>query len=115
LQRRIAHALTRGGALETQAYVHAHPDTTATPGAEGQRMLAELEKIRQWDVKFHYNRKKKLAVGGGAVLTSGATPASPPPALKTEDTAAARMTARLCGCLRPARAAAAGRPRKGAQ
>jgi hypothetical protein len=99
LRARIAHALTHRGAPE-QAYVHANPDTTAKPGAEGQRMLAELEKIRQWDVKFHYNRKKKLAAGGAAVVASGAQPSSVPPALNPADTAAARLAARLCGCLR---------------
>lgn len=77
-------------------------------------MLAELEKIRQWDVKFHYNRKKKMAAGGAAVAACGpATPSSVPPALVPADTAA-RMAARLFGGLRPARTAAAGR-RKGAQ
>ena len=68
-----AGALTRP--LPRQAYVLANPTTTAAPGATGQRLLAELEKIRQWDVKYHYNAKKR-----GAAHTAAAAPTSPPPA-----------------------------------
>ena len=58
---REAHLLT---CACSQVYVLQNPASTAAPGAYGQRLLMQLEKLRQWDVKYHYNFKKYGAATG---------------------------------------------------
>ena len=59
-----AHALSPCARLLPQAAVYADPASTARPGAPGAKLLAQLESVRQWDVKFRYNDRKKRALGG---------------------------------------------------
>ena len=59
-----AHALSPCALLLPKATVYADPASTARPGAPGAQLLAQLESVRRWDVKFHYNDRKKRAVGG---------------------------------------------------
>ena len=96
-----------------QAAVYADPASTARPGADGALMLAQLESVRQWDVKFHYNDRKKRASGGAAAAGGALQPATPrlvPPAVKS----APHDSRELARLARIPRAAAATGRRKAA-
>ena len=86
-------------------------DPTRFSGKKITQMLQQLELVRQWDVKFHYNSRKRAGNAGNAAVAQPATPRPVPQAPKASGERA-RMQA--VARARVARGDAAGR-RKAAE
>ena len=108
--RARARALTRSADAPPALQDEITENPTRISGKKIADMLQQLESVRQWDVKFHYNNRKR-AGNNAAAVAQQAQPRPVPQAPKaTGDRARMQAVARA----RVARGAAAGR-RKAAE